>query len=83
MTNHRVYLVRDSLGLLRQVRSSIADDSNHGLAVSLDEVIVRLELYLSEGLNDPGGIVDVLKVLAQGLAAIPGLQRLIETLRDR
>jgi hypothetical protein len=83
MKTHRAYLVRDSLVLLRQVRSSVADDSNHGLAVSLDEVIVRLELYLGEGVDDPGRILDVLKVLAQGLAAIPGLQRLIETLRDR
>jgi hypothetical protein len=61
----------------------MADDSNHGLAVSLDEVIVRLELYLREGVDDPGRIVDILKVLAQGLAAIPGLQRLIEALKDR
>jgi hypothetical protein len=83
MATHRAYLLRDSPGLLRQVRSSMADDSNHGLAVSLDEVIVRLELYLSEGSDDPGRIVDSLKVLAQGLAAIPGLERLIETLRDR
>lgn len=83
MKNHRVYLVEDSLGLLRQARLRLADDSNHGLAVSLDEVIVRLELYLGEGVDDPGRIVEILKVLAQGLAAIPGLQRLIETFRDR
>lgn len=83
MKSHRVYLVEDSLGLLQQVRLSLADDSNDGLAVSIDAVIVRLELYLGEGVDDPGRIVEILKVLAQGLAAIPGLQRLIETLRDR
>ena len=82
MKTHRVHLVEDSLGLLRQARLRLADDSNHGLEVSLDEVIVRLELYLGEGIDDPGRIVEILKVLAQGLAAIPGLQRLIETFRD-
>ena len=65
--------------MLRQVRSSIAADSNHALAVLLEEAVVRLEWYLGEGLNDPGAIVGVLKVLAQGLVAIPGSQRLTDT----
>ena len=83
MNTHREYLVRDSLGLLRQVRASMADGSNHGLAVALDEAIVRLELFLSEGVDDPGRIIDILKALSSGLAAIPGLTRIIESLRDR
>ena len=83
MRIHRLSLVKDSLDLLRQVRSSVASGSNHSLVVSLDEVIVRLELYVSSGMDDPGRIGDALKVLAQGLAAIPTLQRLVEMLRNQ
>lgn len=83
MKTHRLSLVMDSLGLLRQLRASVANDSNHSLMVSLDEVIVRLELYVSSGVDDPGRIGDALKVLAQGLASIPGIQRIIEMVRDQ
>lgn len=83
MRNDRVSLVKDSLDLLRQVRTGIANDSNHSLVVSLDAVMVRLELFLSSGGDDPRRIEAALKVLAQGLAAIPGIQRIIEIARDR
>ena len=83
MQSHRLTLVKDSLDLLRQVRSSVASGSNHSLVVSLDEVIVRLELYVSSGVDDPGWIRDALKVLAQGLAMIPILQHLIDMLRNQ
>lgn len=76
MNTNRVSLVRDSLDLLRQVRGEIANDSNRSWTVVIDEVIVRLELYLHEGVDDPGRISEILKVLARGLGIILALQRL-------
>lgn len=76
MNANRVSLVRDSLNLLRQVRGEIANDSNRSWTVVIDEVIVRLELYLHEGVDDPGRISEILKVLARGLGIILALQRL-------
>jgi len=83
MKYHRASLVKDSLDLLRQVRASVANDSNRSLVVAIDEAIVKLELYLNEGVADPGRIGEILKVLAQGLAAIPVLHRLIDLARDQ
>lgn len=76
MNANRVSLVRESLHLLRQVRGEIANDSNRSWTVVIDEVIVRLELYLHEGVDDPGRIGEILKVLARGLGIILALQRL-------
>ena len=73
---NRTFLVRESLILLRQVRAEVASDSNHSWVVEVDEAIVRLELYLHEGVDDPGRIGDILKVLARGLGAILALHRL-------
>jgi hypothetical protein len=78
MNIHRVSLVRESVGLLRQVRSALTNDSSHGLVVSINEVIVNLESYLHEGHDDPGRLAEILKVLAQGLGAIPAIQQIIE-----
>jgi hypothetical protein len=83
MKTHRLDLVRDSLELLRQVRAGLANDSVHSLMVSIDAAIVRLELLLHEGSEDPKKILDVLQVLARGLAAIPAIQHLIESFRDQ
>jgi len=80
MNLHRISLVRESVGLLRQVRSALTNDSSHGLVVSIDEVIMNLESYLHEGHDDPGRIGEILKVLAQGLGAIPAIQQIIEFL---
>ena len=78
MTN-RVFLVRESLELLRQVRAEIANDSNCSWVVEVDEAIVRLELYLHEGVDDPGRVADILKVLARGLGTILALHRLFKS----
>lgn len=78
MSTNRISLVKDSLELLRQVREEMANNSNHSWVVAVDEAIVRLELYLHEGVDDPGRIADILKVLARGLGAILALQRLCD-----
>ena len=78
MTN-RVFLVRESLELLRQVRAEIANNSNCSWVVEVDEAIVRLELYLHEGVDDPGTVADILKVLARGLGTILALHRLFKS----
>lgn len=83
MNTHRLHLVRDSLELLRQVRAGLANDSIHSLMVSIDAAIVRLELLLEDGIEDRSKILDVLQLLGQALAAVPGIQRLIEMFRDR
>jgi hypothetical protein len=80
MKKHRFSLVRESVELLRQVRSALTNDSSHSLMVSLDEVIVNLESYLHEGHDDPGRIGEILKVLAQGLGTVPAIQKIIEFL---
>jgi hypothetical protein len=80
MKNHRLDLVKDSLELLRQVRAGLANDSNHSLRGAIDGAIVRLELFLTEGVEDRQQILGIMQVLAQGLAAIPGIQRLIDML---
>jgi hypothetical protein len=80
MKIHRVSLVRESVELLRQVRSALTNDSSHSLMVSLDEVIVNLESYLYEDHDDPGRIGEILKVLAQGLGTVPAIQKIIEFL---
>lgn len=79
MTTNRVSLVRESLELLRQARAEMANNSNHSWMVVIDEVIVRLNLYLNEGVDDPGRVADILKVLARGLGAILALQRLTDS----
>jgi hypothetical protein len=76
MNKHRVFLVKEALELLRQVRQELANNSSHSWVVEIDEAIVRLELYLHEGVDDPGRVGDILKVLARGLGAILALQRL-------
>lgn len=83
MKKHRISLVRESLDLLKQVRADLTNDSNRGLVVALDEVVVKLQSYLDEGLDDPGLITDALKVLARGLGTVAAIQRLIEFAKDR
>jgi hypothetical protein len=84
MKKHRLDLVKDSLGLLRQARAGFANDSTHGLAVSkMDEALEKLELLLSEGADDRERLLEILRVIGQGFAAIPGIERAIEMLRDR
>ena len=84
MKKHRHDLVKDSLDLLRQIRAGLANDSAHCLVVpKIDEVIVRLELLMSEDADDRDKIFEILRVFGQCLTAIPGIQRVMEILRDR
>lgn len=76
--------VKDSLELLRQVRAGLANDSTHGLVISkLEGAIARMELLANEGVDDRGRTLEVLRLLGQALAAIPGIERAIQMLRDR
>jgi hypothetical protein len=78
----RSVLVKEAVVLLRQVRSGLNSELSRTLEPSLDEAIGKLEQCLHEGRRDPGWILDVLKVLAQGLAALPAIQRLIDMMKD-
>jgi hypothetical protein len=53
------------------------------LGPSLDEAIGKLERCLGVGCDTQGWALDVLKVLAQGLAALPVIQRLIEAMKNQ
>lgn len=79
MSENRISLVRESLDLLRQVRADVANNSSHGWVVGIDETIVRLELYLNEGVDDPGRIDDILNALARGLGMILALHRFFDS----
>ena len=76
--NLRCDLVIEVIELLRQVRSGLNFESDRVLAESIDEVIEKLDQCV--GVNDIGnGVAEfVLKVLGQGLAALPAIQKLIE-----
>ncbi len=78
--NQRFALLKDSIVLLRQVRESVHSESFRGLVVKIDEVILLLEAVEREGPIDPGRINEALKVLGQGLAAIPSIAKIIELL---
>jgi hypothetical protein len=78
----RFALLKDSINLLREVRSGLHSESFHGLAVLLDEVISKLEAIEREGFIDPGRIDGVLTVLGRGLATVPTILKLIDALRN-
>jgi hypothetical protein len=79
MSKNRIFLVRESLDLLREVREDIANNSSNSWVVEVDEAIVRLESYLNEGVDDPGRINDILNVLARGLGMILALHRFFDS----
>jgi hypothetical protein len=82
MKTYRRSLVEDSLALLREVRAGLHNESNRELVAALDEAIAMLEVILIQGSIRADHTEKVLKVLGQGLAALPVLQRLIELLKD-
>lgn len=82
MKTNRRSLVKDSLALLREVRAGLHNESNRELVAALDEAIAMLEVILIQGPVRADHTEKVLKVLGQGLAALPVLQRLIELLKD-
>lgn len=79
MSNDRIFLVRESLDLLRQVQGDIANNSSNSWVAEVDEVIVRLESYLNEGVDDSGRINDILNVLARGLGMILALHHFFDS----
>jgi hypothetical protein len=82
MKTNRRSLVEDSLALLREVRAGLHNESNRELVAALDEAMVMLEVIISQEPVRADHAEKVLKVLGQGLAALPVLQRLIELLKD-
>lgn len=80
-SNSRYQLVKEAVVQLRAARAGLNRESSSTLGPPLDEAIGKLEHYLYEGRNDPGWVVDALKVLAQGLAAVPAIQRFIEMMK--
>jgi hypothetical protein len=78
-----VVLVEEVTALLRAVRVDLNSELSRTLGPSLDEAIGKLEGCMYEGPSTHGVAVGVLKVLAQGLAALPAIQRLIEMMKDK
>jgi len=78
-----VVLVKEVAVLLQAVRADLNSELSRTLGPSLDETIEKLERCLAVGCDTQGWALDVLKVLAQGLAALPVIQRLIEAMKDR
>jgi len=81
MKTNRRSLVEDSLALLREVRAGLYNESNRELVAALDKAVAMLEVILIQGPIRADHTETVLKVLGQGLAALPALQRLIELLK--
>ena len=81
--SHQLVLLKESLEQLRQVRSALLNESNHGLGLKIDEAIRQLEEIEHAGTADTEMIQCVLKVLGQGFAAIPYIVKLIESFSGR
>jgi len=82
-TSSVVVLVKEVTVLLQAVRADLNSELSRTLGPLLDEAIEKLERCMSEGRSTPGWSLDVLKVLAQGLAALPAIERLIEMMKDK
>jgi hypothetical protein len=78
-----VVLVKEVTVLLQAVRADLNSELSRTLGPSLDEAIGKLEQCMNEGCSAPGLALDVLKVLAQGLAALPAIQHFIEMLKNK
>jgi hypothetical protein len=78
-----VVLVREVAVLLQAARADLNSELSRRLGPSLDEAIEKLEKCLCDGRDTHGVAVDVLKVLAQGLAALPAIMSLIELMKDK
>jgi hypothetical protein len=82
-TSSMVVLVKEVAVLLQAVRADLDSELSRKLGPSLDEAVEKLEKCLCEGRDTHGVAVDVLKVLAQGLAALPAIYSLIEMMKDK
>lgn len=81
--SNSLVLVKDSLELLRQIRANLYSESRHSLGLEIDEAIEQLEEIERTGVHSPDTINRVLTLFGQGLAAIPYIAKLIESLSDR
>jgi hypothetical protein len=78
-----VVLVREVAVLLQAARADLNSELSRRLGPTLDEAIEKLEKCLRDGRDTHGVAVDVLKVLAQGLAALPAIMSLIEMMKGK
>jgi len=80
MKRHRLTLVDEELlDLLRGIRSKMAGDTNRELVEAVDRMIALMESKMAADNGVSGG--ELLKLLGQGLAAIPAIQKIIENWR--
>jgi hypothetical protein len=82
-TRKRRELLKDSINLLRQVRSGMHSKSSSSLELKIEEVIAQLELVVRERRIDPERVNEALKALTQGLASLPAIVRIIDMIRNR
>ena len=57
--------------------------SFRSLAMTIDEVITKLESVVDERPFDPGKVEHALKILGQGLGTIPAIIRIIDMISKR
>lgn len=79
--NPRILLVKEAAELLRQIRAAHGE-SDRTLMQSLDRVIELLDECVSERRVETERISGILKALAQAVATLPAIVRLIEMMKD-
>lgn len=80
-TNPRILLVKEAAELLQQIRAAHSE-SDRTLVQSLDRVIELLDECVSERRVETERISGIFKVLAQAIATLPSIVRLIEMMKD-
>lgn len=80
MTHSHYSCVKSAITLLNEVRVALSGRADAVLLEKLDEAIRRLTAIESEEHVDPRMIVDVLRILGDGLALIPVIAELIQRL---
>lgn len=82
MKTEKLSFVKEALGLLREVRQGMHDESNRDLVASLDEALAILEAALLEGSDNTDHVTKALKTIGHGLAALSWIQRIIDKMND-
>jgi len=80
-TSPRQLLVKEAAELLRQIRA-VHSESDRTLVQSLDRVIELLDECIAERRVETERISGILKAIAQAIAALPAIERLIRLMRD-
>lgn len=75
-------LIAETLPLLREVSREMRAKSETSVALKIDEAIMQLEKLAHSDLSDHGSITEVLKILGQGIALIPAIERLLKMFKD-